>query len=53
MKGIHDNYTDGYDFEMAEVYSHYLEGYILVPMGILGIIGEVFLISNNTLRIID
>ena len=41
MNALADNYTNVYQFDIVDTYSHYLEGYILVPVGVLGIIGKI------------
>ena len=52
MDVFHDNYTDVYEVDIVDAYSHYLEGYILVPVGVLGMIGKLVRVKENYHEII-
>ena len=52
MNVLTDNYTDVYVFDIVDAYSDYLEGYILVPVGVLGIIGKIVCVHKDNDKII-
>jgi hypothetical protein len=51
MDVLPDNQTDVYEFDIVDTYSNYLEGYILVPVGVLGIIGKLVCVHNDSDKI--
>ena len=46
MSNINDNRNNASEFDTVELLSVYLEGYILTPVAILGIIGKILLHKN-------
>ena len=46
-----NNETQYWNFDRVDIYSSYLEGFILTPVGIMGIIGKFIFSLNSYLRV--